>query len=659
MKKLKNMKGITLIALVITIVVLLILAGVTIAMLTGDNGILTKAQSAKANHTVSQAKEQIELAVTAAKMENNGQSINKAILKKELERLEVEGLPENAEDIQFELSVKLNEYMFLINEDGKVELINGISIPSSLYLTIGETKEIKCIKSEEITETVMWAVEDANIATIDVKTGDVVNITAVSEGETMLTVTANSKEVKCKVSVQKEISKDGTEITQQYLQKIATGWLNCVNNTEAKTLSEICNNESLLSELMENESAFKYYISYENVINPILTEYNTKDIVDSYFNKIYLIPVMTSNEEPSGEAIFSSQLSDDTLAYKAFNGSNKNELDCWHSISENEPWIGYKFDSNTYVDGFEFVVRNASSYYYAPNKLAIDGSNDGRNWNEIQEYTYSNAGLGAKSVISEEVSNNIAYQYYRIRYKDYSGYGACGSLQFYQKSIYTNDKVEDIRGYTSEYKELVAKDLLELISYNETKNYNQILSDTTILNKLSKSKNSVKYILTLEDSIKWELLPLLSMDEIVPVMTSNEEPSGKAIASSEYNNASLAYKAFNGSNENRSDCWHSISENEPWIGYKFDSNTYVNKFKFVVRNDASWYYAPTKLAIDGSNDGGSWDEIQEYTYSGLSTNSVIEQEVANTNTYKYYRIRYKDYSGFGACGMLQFYGIQM
>ena len=35
-----NSKGITLIALVITIIVLLILAGITIATLTGDNGII-------------------------------------------------------------------------------------------------------------------------------------------------------------------------------------------------------------------------------------------------------------------------------------------------------------------------------------------------------------------------------------------------------------------------------------------------------------------------------------------------------------------------------------------------------------------------------------------------------------------------------------------
>ncbi len=43
----KNIKGITLIALVITIIVLLILAGVSIAMLTGQNGILTQAQKSK------------------------------------------------------------------------------------------------------------------------------------------------------------------------------------------------------------------------------------------------------------------------------------------------------------------------------------------------------------------------------------------------------------------------------------------------------------------------------------------------------------------------------------------------------------------------------------------------------------------------------------
>ena len=43
----KEQKGITLIALVITIIVLLILAGVSIAMISGQDGIATKAQNAK------------------------------------------------------------------------------------------------------------------------------------------------------------------------------------------------------------------------------------------------------------------------------------------------------------------------------------------------------------------------------------------------------------------------------------------------------------------------------------------------------------------------------------------------------------------------------------------------------------------------------------
>ncbi len=56
-----NNKGITLIALVITIIVLLILAGVAIATLTGDNGVLTKAVTAKDRTTEAEAREAVQL----------------------------------------------------------------------------------------------------------------------------------------------------------------------------------------------------------------------------------------------------------------------------------------------------------------------------------------------------------------------------------------------------------------------------------------------------------------------------------------------------------------------------------------------------------------------------------------------------------------------
>ena len=62
----KNNKGITLIALVITIIVLLILAGVSIAMLTGNNGILTQATNADKTTTIAGVREKVELAIAAA-----------------------------------------------------------------------------------------------------------------------------------------------------------------------------------------------------------------------------------------------------------------------------------------------------------------------------------------------------------------------------------------------------------------------------------------------------------------------------------------------------------------------------------------------------------------------------------------------------------------
>ena len=71
----KNQKGVTLIALVITIIVLLILAGVSIAMLTGDNGILTQAKSAKINQIEGQVREEVNLAVQAAKMDAENKAV--------------------------------------------------------------------------------------------------------------------------------------------------------------------------------------------------------------------------------------------------------------------------------------------------------------------------------------------------------------------------------------------------------------------------------------------------------------------------------------------------------------------------------------------------------------------------------------------------------
>ena len=79
-------KGITLIALVITVIVLLILAGVSIAMLTGENGILNQAKKAKEETEIASEEEKVKLATSGALLQDNGESIIQSNLQSELSK---------------------------------------------------------------------------------------------------------------------------------------------------------------------------------------------------------------------------------------------------------------------------------------------------------------------------------------------------------------------------------------------------------------------------------------------------------------------------------------------------------------------------------------------------------------------------------------------
>ena len=65
-KDVKANRGITLIALVITIIVLLILAGVSLTLIVGENGIISKAQNAKILTDEAKVKEDLAIAWASA-----------------------------------------------------------------------------------------------------------------------------------------------------------------------------------------------------------------------------------------------------------------------------------------------------------------------------------------------------------------------------------------------------------------------------------------------------------------------------------------------------------------------------------------------------------------------------------------------------------------
>ena len=76
----KKKKEITLIALVVTIVVLLILAGISISMLTGENGVITQAKLAKENTRGGDVQETIDLTISDNKLKETGKKTKETLV---------------------------------------------------------------------------------------------------------------------------------------------------------------------------------------------------------------------------------------------------------------------------------------------------------------------------------------------------------------------------------------------------------------------------------------------------------------------------------------------------------------------------------------------------------------------------------------------------
>ena len=188
--------GITLIALVITIIVLLILAGVTIATLTGDNGILTKAQNAKEKNAQKTVEEQINLAVQASRI-NEGLVIDKDILEQELTNNGIEITKSENDELPW--TVKKDGYVYTISENGEIKEKEGIAITTGdIEILKGSTKGKKVsaqILSGE-TGTIKWehtgnitlSATEGNEITVNVNSnanaGDTATITARIDGKT-------------------------------------------------------------------------------------------------------------------------------------------------------------------------------------------------------------------------------------------------------------------------------------------------------------------------------------------------------------------------------------------------------------------------------------------------------------------------------------------
>ena len=151
-------KGITLVALVVTIVVLLILASITIGAVTSENGILRNANDAKEQTEIAEEKEIVDRATIQAMGNNKRGNIVEDELQEQLDKITGSGKTE-ADDVgeEFEVAFTESKRYYTVDKDGTVtgpqEIVDDKS-PGDI------TKDENGDDIEEGQPYEIWCIED-------------------------------------------------------------------------------------------------------------------------------------------------------------------------------------------------------------------------------------------------------------------------------------------------------------------------------------------------------------------------------------------------------------------------------------------------------------------------------------------------------------------
>ena len=122
----KNQKGITLLALITTVIVLLILAGITVGTITSENGIIKNTLSAKERTEIDNEIEVVEIATVQAMGKNKRGNIVKNELQEELDKITGKGktiVTEDTEEVGYFVKFVDSGRIYKVSIDGDVEYL--------------------------------------------------------------------------------------------------------------------------------------------------------------------------------------------------------------------------------------------------------------------------------------------------------------------------------------------------------------------------------------------------------------------------------------------------------------------------------------------------------------------------------------------------------
>jgi hypothetical protein len=368
-------------------------------------------------------------------------------------------------------------------------------------------------------------------------------------------------------------------------------WLHCANiwDKNYTTLAEVLADSTTLSALISSNNAVDY-------------------LVRSTTWAGVQVPVMTSDNTPSGECFGSSYYNDSRYRYyRSFDGTISS-TEGWNSSENSQTeYIGYDFTRDVVVTKVELACRNSS---YPQRNVTLRGSHDKVTWDDISVLS---SNITDTNTHTYTVSNSTAYRYYSIQSTAGNGNVVTFSyIQFYTDSLCDNSTA---------------------MTYIGLNNYcaNTLLADATWRTAICNS--------TYFESV---------LNVKVPKMTSNTTPSGEASATSSATSRP-PYYAFDGDDTT---LWNSNATGTTAVRYKFATKVKVYKTVVMATNTSGI----TTSAIKASNDNSTYTAITaSKTSSDYVTTYVTFISDRNIAEYFYYEFE-ATRTNNNTVYFLQFYG---
>lgn len=391
---LKSREGITLISLVVTIIILIILASISISMILGNNGLLNKAQTASDETKKSQSTETMNLKITNIQISSYAET-------QELPNLQylADKLCED-NDIEYVLTAS--------KEHASLDKIDVTNI-SSIFTKLKEYPY-----EFEINSSLQLAsIDGVKVADNDKPNTD--NWSSKNTWEKLFDIGFTVDEIiNNEVIFEKVLNKD---VDIDYMM-----------NTN-DIMNAIANSQNAMTTLGKNTLVSFKLISTSSLYNVI-----TSSPYSSCFDSgVTSVPAMTSNTTPFGIVSSSQIYSTGYEAWRAFDKKN-GEGYKWASkgnIYDTARYIQYEFQNPNYIYKIS-LTNHTYSTNECPTAFELWASNDGINWFTIVNKTaITNISLGAINDYLVPYTGQ-AYKYYRICGLSCTSGNTCiGELQLY------------------------------------------------------------------------------------------------------------------------------------------------------------------------------------------------------------------------------------